>query len=85
MGDTEAPKDILAIVYSLDPDHEWEKDLVQRCDGKLEVRWVKLQESTTTADGTHHDPSAYDREVLRDATMLFTYAPLPDGECAQLP
>lgn len=68
-------KDILVTCYHGERDTEWEESLIQRLDGKIEIRW----QSTVMPDGSSRPPSEYDSEILRDATMLYTYSPLPVG------
>lgn len=65
-------KDVLVTLYAGQRDTEWEKDLIARCDGKLEIRW---QHAHMPGEAKN-----YDNELLKDATMLYTYEPLPDGK-----
>ncbi|CAN8105441.1 unnamed protein product [Discula destructiva] len=67
-------KDILVTMYSGAPDKDWEKDLIQRCDGKLEIRW----HDNLMPDGSLRGPSDYDSAILDGATMLYTYAPVAE-------
>lgn len=65
-------KDILVTLYPGERDTEWEKDLIAKCDGKLEIRWQRMH--------MPDQPQIYDNEALKEATMLYTYMPLPDGK-----
>lgn len=68
-------KDILVTLYYGERDTAWEEDLIARCGGKLEIRWQHAHPVFEPMG-----PTSYDREALKDATMLYTYLPLPDGE-----
>lgn len=70
------PSNVLVTCYPGERDTEWEKALVQKCGGKIEIRF----QSNVKPDGTHRPSTEYDPEILEGATMLYTYAPLPDGE-----
>lgn len=70
-------KDILVTCYPGERDTEWEQSLIKRLDGKIEIRW----QSNVMPDGNFRPPSEYDAELLKDATMLYTFSPLPFGMC----
>lgn len=73
-----APTDVLLMFCPSEPDKEWEKCLQQRCpvQGQLEIRWV----NTRQADGSFKSPCDFDASVFKDATMLYTYLPAPNGK-----
>lgn len=69
-------EDILVTCYPGERDTEWERTLIQKCNGQIEIRF----QSNVKPDGTHRPPTEYDPGILEGATMLYTYAPLPAGE-----
>lgn len=69
-------KDILVTVYAGERRTEWEMELVEKCDGRLEIRW----QDSFLPDGTARTPADFDPGVLEGATMLYTYTPIPAGE-----
>ncbi|KAL1850743.1 hypothetical protein Daus18300_012821 [Diaporthe australafricana] len=68
-----ASNDVLLVLSGTDRDEQWEHDLFERLPGKLQVRWENIRNS----DGSLRDVDSLDRRVFDNATILFTYAPVP--------
>lgn len=69
-------KDVLLILSATGRDVEWESRIVEKTQGKIQVRWETLRKPDGSLKTTEEmDPANFD-----GVTMLFTYAPVPVGK-----
>lgn len=74
-------KDVLLIISAPGRDEAWEKRIVERTGGRVEVRWEGLRKP----DGSFKKMGELDRAKFEGLTMLYTYEPVPAGELKARP
>lgn len=69
-------KDVLLLLTATGRDEVWEKRIVERTEGKVEVRWEALKKP----DGSFKHTNELDQTKFDGVTMLYTFSPVPVGE-----
>lgn len=69
-------KDVLLILSATGREEEWERRIVQKTEGKIEVRWETLRKP----DGSLKETEEFDQASFDGVTMLYTYSPVPVGK-----
>lgn len=72
---TETRKDVLLIISAAGRDEEWEKRILNKIGGQVDIRWQALSKP----DGSFKRIDEFEEGLFDGVTMLYTYSPIPVG------